>query len=51
MPHIEVNGARLYYEIHGEGDETVVFSHGLLMSSKMFRAQIEALKSKYRCIA
>ncbi len=51
MPAITVNGAQLYYEEHGSGPETVVFSHGLLMSSEMFRAQIDALKDRYRCIA
>lgn len=51
MPNINVNGVALYYEEHGAGDETVVFSHGLLMNSEMFRAQIDALKSDYRCIA
>jgi len=51
MPTIEVNHAELYYQEHGDGDETIVFSHGLLMSSDMFRAQIDFLKSRYRCIA
>ena len=27
MPHAEVNGARLYYEVHGEG-VPLVLSHG-----------------------
>lgn len=51
MPMIEINGANLHYEVSGGGEETIVFSHGLLMSSEMFRAQIEALKGEYRCIA
>lgn len=51
MPRIEVNGAALHYEIFGDGPESIVFSHGLLMSSDMFRAQIDALKDDYRCIA
>ena len=50
MPTLTINGARLYYSVEGEGPETVVFSHGLLMSSEMFRAQVEALKRDYRCI-
>jgi len=28
MPEITVNGVTLYYEIHGSGDETVVFNNG-----------------------
>ena len=50
MPFINANDAELYYEEHGSGDETIVFSHGLLMSSDMFRSQIDALSSRYRCI-
>jgi len=50
MHTIEVNGTRLYYEEHGDGEETIVFSHGLLMNSGMFSAQIEALRGQYRCI-
>lgn len=50
MPHIEVRGARLHYTDTGTGPETIVFSHGLLMSGKMFEAQVEALKGDYRCI-
>jgi 3-oxoadipate enol-lactonase len=50
MNTIEVNGTRLYYEEHGSGEETIVFSHGLLMNSGMFRNQVEALKNRYRCI-
>ena len=51
MPAIKVNDAELYFQEHGSGEETIVFSHGLLMSSDMFRAQIEAFKGYYRCIA
>ena len=51
MPYLDVNGARLYCESYGSGPETIVFSHGLLMSSGMYRAQIDALAKRYRCIA
>lgn len=51
MPKIKVNGVELYYEEHGTGAETVVFSHGLLWSCRMFDAQVNALKGKYRVIA
>ena len=50
MPSIQVNGARLHYEEHGTGPETVVLSHGLLWSGRMFDAQVRALSSRYRCI-
>ncbi len=51
MPTTTVNNVELYYEESGSGPETIVFSHGLLMSSRMFSGQIEALKGRYRCIA
>jgi 3-oxoadipate enol-lactonase len=50
MPHIVVNGARLYYESHGAGPETILFAHGLLWSGEMFAAQVAAFKQRYRCI-
>lgn len=51
MPKIQVNGIQLHYEEFGSGDETIVFSHGYLMSHKMFSAQIDVLKERYRIIA
>lgn len=50
MPHLDINGANLYYEEHGAGQETIVFSHGLLWSGRMFFDQIAVLKNQYRCI-
>lgn len=50
MPTISVRGANLYYESHGTGPESIVFSHGLLMSGAMFRAQIEHFSKRYRVI-
>jgi 3-oxoadipate enol-lactonase len=50
MPHLTVNGARLYYEEHGSGLQTIVFAHGLLWSGRMYDAQVAALQGRYRCI-
>jgi 3-oxoadipate enol-lactonase len=52
MPMIDVNGTKLYYEDTGPGStgETIVFSHGLLMSTAQFGPQALALKDRYRCI-
>jgi pimeloyl-ACP methyl ester carboxylesterase len=50
MPHIQVNGARLYYEQHGQGVETVVFGHGLMWTGRMFQEQVRVLQKRYRCI-
>ena len=46
----DIRQAKIHYEESGSGPETIVFSHGLLMSGEMFRDQVEALSSRYRCI-
>lgn len=51
MPTVEVNGVSLFYQEKGSGKETVVFSHGLLWSHRMFQAQVDALCENYRVIA
>ncbi len=51
MPTIAINGAQLHYTDSGGDGDVVLFSHGLLFSSEMYRAQIEHLSSRYRCIA
>lgn len=51
MPILEANGVKLFYEEKGDGKETVVFSHGLLWSHRMFQAQIDFLSKDYRVIA
>ncbi len=50
MPTISVNGARLHYDEQGSGAEAIVFSHGLLMSGRMFDAQVAHFSRRYRCI-
>ena len=51
MPTTNINDTTIWYEESGAGSETIVFSHGLLMSHKMFAAQVEALNKHFRCIA
>jgi pimeloyl-ACP methyl ester carboxylesterase len=50
MAKIKVNGIELYYEIHGQGSETIVFSHGLLWNGRMFHSQVDVLKSSFRVV-
>jgi pimeloyl-ACP methyl ester carboxylesterase len=50
MPYLNIKQAKIHYEESGSGPETIVFSHGLLMSGDMFRGQVEALSDRYRCI-
>jgi pimeloyl-ACP methyl ester carboxylesterase len=51
MPNVIANGVSLYYEEKGSGKETLVFSHGLLWSHKMFEEQIREFSKDYRVIA
>ena len=48
---MQVNGAELYVEDTGGASPAIVFSHGLLWSTKMWRFQVEALRDRFRCIA
>ncbi|MCW2750138.1 MAG: alpha/beta hydrolase, partial [Aeromicrobium sp.] len=55
MPLIEVNGAKVYIEDTGApagrpDAPAVVFGHGLLFSGRMYAAQVERLKDRYRCV-
>src|SRR5215831_8425996 len=45
----DVNGIRLYYESHGQG-QSVVLVHGLGLSSDMWRYQVPALAQRYRVV-
>ena len=51
MPTLEVAGAEIHYEDSGGSGEPIVFSHGLLMDTRLFAAQTAALRDRYRCIA
>ncbi len=50
MPTIKINNCNYYYEVHGEGPETIVFSHGLLWSGYLFHKQVAYFKNRYRVI-
>lgn len=47
---LEVNGGRLHVEDGGGAGPTIVFSHGLLLSSRLWDAQVAALQGRYRCV-
>lgn len=51
MPAIQANGVNLFYKESGNGPETIVFSHGLLMDHTMFEPQRAAFEKQYRVIA
>jgi pimeloyl-ACP methyl ester carboxylesterase len=50
MPYIKINNCNIYYEIHGSGNETIVLSHGLLWSGRMFHKQVAALSLNYQVV-
>ena len=49
MATAEVNGQRLYYEVHGEG-EPLLCVHGLACDTMAWIPQIEAFSSAYRTV-
>lgn len=48
---MRVGDIHIHYEQCGEGGETILFSHGLLWSCRMFDPQVEVLRDSYRCVA
>ncbi len=51
MPYLTCNQARLFYKESGAGNETIIFSHGLLFDHRMWDAQMAHFQDNYRCIA
>lgn len=51
MPHVDINGCNYYYEEYGNpAHPTILFSHGLLWSGKMFKSQVEFFKDRYHIV-
>ena len=50
MAWAEVNGIRMFYESHGEGDDVIVFAHGAGGNHLSWWQQVPAFREKYRCI-
>ena len=54
MPHIQINGADIYYEDsdpHDQQKPVMVFAHGLLWSTRIYDEQVAHFRAHYRCIA
>jgi len=49
MSHLNLNGARLYYEEEGEG-QPILFIHGVWMSGRFFKKQVPYFAQRYRVI-
>ena len=43
MPTLDRDGVRIHYDVHGEGERTLLLSHGWGASSRMFGANVAAL--------
>jgi 3-oxoadipate enol-lactonase len=51
MSTVSVNGIETYYELHGkEGAPWLAFSHSLACDVRMWDAQVEALKERFRIL-
>ncbi|HYS08863.1 MAG TPA: alpha/beta fold hydrolase [Myxococcales bacterium] len=48
---MRINGADLHVEDTGGSGPAIVFSHGLLWSTTLWRFQVAAFRDSYRCIA
>jgi 3-oxoadipate enol-lactonase len=50
MPHVDLNGQKIFYEDSGGEGPPVVLAHGFLMDSTMFDPQVRALAPAFRVI-
>lgn len=50
MPYLSCNQARIFYKESGTGNETIIFSHGLLFDHRMWDAQVSHFQDNYHCI-
>ncbi len=45
---VEVENGRLYYEVEGEGPQTIVWMHGLPLNGRSWSAQVGAFRDDFR---
>lgn len=50
MPQVEINGRSIYYELHGEGAETLTLLNGLTMSTIGWTPQVADFSKNYRLL-
>ena len=50
MPKAPLQGTDLYYEVHGEGPETIVFAHGAGGNHLVWYQQVAYFAPRYRCV-
>jgi 3-oxoadipate enol-lactonase len=49
MPYAQVNGCKIYYELHGKGD-TVVLLNGILASTQSWAKQVSFFAKKFQVL-
>ncbi len=50
MPHVDLNGQKIFYEDSGGDGPPVILGHGFLMDLTMFDPQVRALAPTYRVV-
>jgi pimeloyl-ACP methyl ester carboxylesterase len=50
VPIAELNGNKLYYEVTGDGPDTILFSHGAFLDHTVWDRVVAELSGDYRCI-
>ena len=50
MPHIDLGDVKCYYELHGEGAETITLLNGLTMSTVAWAAQVKDFSPHFRVL-
>lgn len=51
MPYVTNKGVNLYYEVHGEGEKTIMLAHGMGGNAAIWFNQIAHFSPHYRVIA
>lgn len=51
MPKIRIRDLELYYELEGDGPETIVFLNGIGMSAPMWKPMVDHFAPRYRCLS
>jgi pimeloyl-ACP methyl ester carboxylesterase len=50
VPIADLNGNKLYYEVTGDGPDTILFSHGAFLDHTLWDLVVADLSQTYRCI-
>ncbi|CAM3908475.1 alpha/beta fold hydrolase [Alkalicoccus chagannorensis] len=50
MPYLQHQGASLYYEEHGTGNEVMLFTHGASLDHRMWKTQVQHFSKRHRVI-